>query len=93
MANEVVVIEAEYTDLKSGLSDLHQDSLDLVKTIITKLQAINGGAFCSVVITPKVDALIAEIEAAKASMESVYEEDEAIIESFETVIAGYDSLG
>jgi hypothetical protein len=94
MADHVAVMDEEYTTLKDKLTTLHQGYLDQVKGILEKIQVMNdkGGVFYAVVLSPKIEALVGELETVKSSMETVFEANEEIIESFKTVVGDYDSM-
>jgi len=94
MADKVALIDSEYSKLKSGVKNVHDDCLDQIKTVVDQIEKLNtnGGGFYAEELTPKINALISEINAIKSSMESVFSAHEEIIKSFQTVVDDYDTL-
>ena len=92
MASKVGLKDAEYSALASGVKRCHDDSLSQIETAIQKLRSLNskGGGLYAKALTPKVDAVVKQLNSIKKSMESVYTAHEEIIKSFQTAIDNYD---
>jgi len=94
MAGKVGVKEAEYSALESGVKSCHEDSLDQVDEVIQKIKSLNtkGGGLYLEELTPKIHAVINELETVKKNMENVYNAHEEVIKSFQNAIDNYDTM-
>lgn len=92
MAEKVGLKETEYTALVSQIKEIHAASLKGIETALTKVEALNcsGGGFYVKELTPKVAAVVQEIQKISAMMEIVYSTHEEIIDSFRIAIENYD---
>lgn len=94
MAEKVGLKEAEYEDLTVGLPQIHEDNLEQIEKILTKIELLNqqGGGFYLTEITPKVEKITEELKNIKDMMRSAYETNENIVNSFIRVIDNFDTL-
>lgn len=94
MAEKVGLKEVEYQDLLANLPQIHEDNLEQIEKILTKMQSLNqrGGGFYLTEITPKVEKLVEELKNIKSMMSSAYETNEDIVGSFIRVIDNLDTL-
>lgn len=94
MAEKVGLKEAEYQDLLADLPQIHEDNLEQIEKILTKIQSLNqrGGGFYLTEITPKVEKIIEELKNIKDMMRSAYETNEDIVGSFIRVIDNFDTM-
>jgi hypothetical protein len=93
MANKVGLKETEYEALENGVKNCHNDSLSQIENVLEKLGTLNtkGGGLYIKELTPKVDAVIKELESIKSNIEEVYTAHETVIKSYRTTIANYDT--
>ena len=70
MAGKVGLKDAEYSALESGVKQCHDDSLSQIETAIQKLRRLNskGGGLYAKALTPKVDAVVKQLNSIKSSM-------------------------
>lgn len=92
MADKVGVKENEYTELAAQIQEVHTASLESIQTALDKIETLNGtgGGFYVKELTPKIDALIQEINSVSSLMESAFTAHEEIINSFQRAIENYD---
>lgn len=92
MAEKIGIKENEYANLTAQIEEVHEASLESIKTALDKIKALNGsgGGFYVEKLTPKVDALIQEINSISSLMESAFSTHEEIISSFQHAIENYD---
>lgn len=94
MAEKVGLKDAEYRDLMANLPQIHEDNLEQIEKVLTKIELLNqqGGGFYLTEITPKVEKLVEELRNIKNMMGTAYETTENIVSSFIRVIDNYDTL-
>lgn len=94
MAAKVGLKEAEYQYLVVNLPQIHEDNLEQIEKILTKIELLNqqGGGFYLTEITPKVEKIVYELKNIKSMMCSVYETNENIANSFVRAIENLDTL-
>lgn len=94
MAEKVGLKDAEYQDLMANLPQIHEDNLEQIEKVLTKIELLNqqGGGFYLTEITPKVEKLVEELRNIKNMMGTAYETTENIVSSFIRVIDNYDTL-
>lgn len=94
MAEKVGLKEMEYQDLTADLPQIHEDNLEQIEKVLTKMELLNqqGGGFYLTEITPKVEKLVEELRNIKNMMGSAYETTENIVSSFVRVIDNLDTL-
>lgn len=92
MADKVGIKENEYANLAAQIQEVHEASLETIRTALDKIVALNGsgGGFYVEELTPKVDALIQEINSIASLMKSAFSTHEEIINSFQHAIENYD---
>ncbi len=93
MASKIALMEDEYSTLQEKLASCHEQILEYIESIVEQLQGLSsaGGDFYTDSISPKVDLLCEELNAAKASMGDVYSAHREIITSFLTAIGDLDT--
>lgn len=93
--SKVGLKESEYSTLKLEIKEAHETVICLMDTTVKQMKALNqtGGGFYVKELTPKVNAVLEELEAISSRMESAYEVHETIIDSFQTSIENYDTCG
>lgn len=94
MAEKVGLKDAEYQDLMANLPQIHEDNLEQIEKVLTKIELLNqqGGGFYLTEITPKVEKLVEELRNIKSMMGTAYETTENIVSSFIRVVDNYDTL-
>ncbi len=94
MAEKVGLKEMEYQDLTADLPQIHEDNLEQIEKVLTKMELLNqqGGGFYLTEITPKVEKIVYELKNIKSMMCSVYETNENIVNSFIRTIENLDTL-
>ena len=68
MASKIALMEDEYSTLQEKLASCHEQILEYIESIVEQLQGLSsvGGDFYTDSISPKVDLLCEELNAAKA---------------------------
>lgn len=94
MAEKVGLKDTEYQDLMANLPQIHEDNLEQIEKVLTKIELLNqqGGGFYLTEITPKVEKLVEELRNIKSMMGTAYETTENIVSSFIRVVDNYDTL-
>jgi len=94
MAKKVALMESEYSKLGTALKDVHEDCIEKMEAVVKEIERLNTkkNGFHTKELSPKIDAIIKELNAVKCSMESVFKMNEKIIKSFQKVVDDYDTL-
>jgi phage-related protein len=94
MANKVAVIESEYSTLENNLGNAHDDCMEQLSGMIASLQTLTGkgGGIHTDQLSPKIEALIGEMQSVKGTIQEIFTTSEELVKSFQTVVGDYDTL-
>jgi len=92
--SKIALVESEYTKLKQGLTDVHEDCLDKLLKVIAVVEILNSkeGGFYAKELTPMISDLLDVLKDMGGTMTMIFVEGERVIESFTKVVDTYDIL-
>lgn len=94
MANKVAVIESEYARLENNLGNTHEDCMSQLSSMLRVLESLTGktGGIYTEELSPKIEAIVGEIQNVQGTIEDVFATSEKLLKSFQNVIGDYDTL-